>query len=614
MFFLITRVFYDNNYFNNINYFYFVYDKDESNIDYFLIKFKFQNNRIKNIISSFSDKVKNIYPQIYSAQMFYLNNFNKTYILNLKNPFLGDYQYISGDSGIPGNIYSMKNFKRKLISLHLKRKMTFNITTITNKFIYYFQLVPNLIRGEIKELEQGKPLVEFTNKTYFPLYYYYKIVNKDYINANINFKINDHNESFVKNYSASVYIINEDTINRAFDGKSIDTPTPFKGKYSDAYGIGFVQVNKNLTEKERNNAQYLLIELIKDGDNNEYSPDNFYIEIMVNEYDKINGFFLPQNEYFIDTFDDAEKGIRESNQYSIFNPEGNAVQPIIELSSQYSDIKINFKTNISYVTDSSTGFLRYTINEDINETIYFSIISSGKKANYMIIYYLNENYIDHNFELDSKFVRKDNGDKNQNLTDISFEFNGILAHNYPDDIIFYITGTLYKENKDITETINNTCFLLERENEKNYTNKAISIFNKTNEKSSSWTLIFTNISRSENYIYDLRLQMIASIKNDNSQEEYMTYTLKVNLTDIKKNEPIKSSWLPWGIPLIVVGSILVIIIIIYFVIKFLKLKKKNDNLKKEMVSLAFSHDIQKNVLMKDKELSVNESDYESTFI
>jgi hypothetical protein len=335
---------------------------------------------------------------------------------------------------------------------------------------------------------------------------------------------------------------------------------------------------------------------------------------MVNEYDKINGFFLPQNEYFIDTFDDAEKGIRESNQYSIFNPEGNAVQPIIELSSQYSDIKINFKTNISYETDSATGFLRYSINEDINETIYFSIISSGKKANYMIIYYLNENYIDHNFELDSNFVRKDNGDKNQSLTDISFEFNGIFVSNYSDDIIFYITGTLYKENKDIIETINNTCFLLERENEKNYTNKAISIFNKTNEKSSSWTLIFTNIPRSENYIYDLRLQMIASIINDNSQEEYMTYTLKVNLTDIKKNEPIKSSWLPWGIPLIVVGSILVIIIIIYFVIKFLKLKKKNDNLKKEMVSLAFSHDIQKNVLMKDKELSVNESDYESTFI
>ena len=94
--------------------------------------------------------------------------------------------------------------------------------------------------------------------------------------------------------------------------------------------------------------------------------------------------------------------------------------------------------------------------------------------------------------------------------------------------------------------------------------------------------------------------MTASIKNDNSQEEYMAYSLKVNLTDIKLNEPEQKSWLPWGIPVIVVGSIFIIIIIIYFVIKFIKLKKKNVNLQNEMVSLAFSHDVQKNILYSMK--------------
>ena len=247
---IITGVFNNIASFHDVNYFNYVYDKNERNIDYFLIKFKFKNDQIKNIIISFCDRVYETYPHIYSAQMFYLNNFTKIYKLNLKNSFLGDYQYISGDSGIPGDIYSFKNFKRKLISFHLNRKMVINITTVTNEFIYYFHLVPNLLRNEIKELEQGKPLVEFTNKNYFPIYYYYKIVNKTYINANINYKINDHNESFIKSYPAFVYIINENEIMKKLNGERIETTTRFIGKYSDAYGIGLVQVNKILTEKE----------------------------------------------------------------------------------------------------------------------------------------------------------------------------------------------------------------------------------------------------------------------------------------------------------------------------------------------------------------------------
>ena len=90
----------NNTIFNESNYYIYVYDKNKSNKDHFLIKFKFQNNQIKNIISSFCDRVNETYPQIYSAQMFYLNNFNKTHYFKLKNSFSGNYQYISGISEI----------------------------------------------------------------------------------------------------------------------------------------------------------------------------------------------------------------------------------------------------------------------------------------------------------------------------------------------------------------------------------------------------------------------------------------------------------------------------------------------------------------------------------
>ena len=91
----------------------------------------------------------------------------------------------------------------------------------------------------------------------------------------------------------------------------------------------------------------------------------------------------------------------------------------------------------------------------------------------------------------------------------------------------------------------------------------------------------------------------------------MVYVTQVDLTGIKSEETNKkNSWLPWGIPLIIV----VAAVLVFFIIKLVKLKKKNDSLQLEMKSLAFSNDIQTNVLIKEKNISKNESDYESTFI
>ena len=61
-------------------------------------------------------------------------------------------------------------------------------------------------------------------------------------------------------------------------------------------------------------------------------------------------------------------------------------------------------------------------------------------------------------------------------------------------------------------------------------------------------------------------------------------------------------------------GIVAIILIIFFIKKFIKLKKKNDSLKQEMVNIAFQNDIQKNVLFKERNISRNESDLESIFI
>ena len=123
--------------------------------------------------------------------------------------------------------------------------------------------------------------------------------------------------------------------------------------------------------------------------------------------------------------------------------------------------------------------------------------------------------------------------------------------------------------------------------------------------------MFTNISRKNNYVYDLQLQVNAILQNNIYNEEFLIYTTKVDLTDIKLEEKKDNLWLILGIILGVIGAL----IIAFFIIKYIRLTKRNVNLQEEMKSMAYSNNIQKNVLIKEKtERAQSDTDYETTFI
>ena len=82
------------------------------------------------------------------------------------------------------------------------------------------------------------------------------------------------------------------------------------------------------------------------------------------------------------------------------------------------------------------------------------------------------------------------------------------------------------------------------------------------------------------------------------------------MTDIKKEEEKSYLWYILGPILGVIGLLL----IAYFVFKYIRLRKANVNLQEEMKSMAYSNEIQKNVLVKEKITSQKETDYETTFI
>ena len=74
-------------------------------------------------------------------------------------------------------------------------------------------------------------------------------------------------------------------------------------------------------------------------------------------------------------------------------------------------------------------------------------------------------------------------------------------------IYFIIEGTLYKQNKSLKESINSTNNI--KEHIKLFTNKTIYHYNHSNL--GNFTLIFINIPRNNNYIYDLKLEINAII-------------------------------------------------------------------------------------------------------
>ena len=166
--------------------------------------------------------------------------------------------------------------------------------------------------------------------------------------------------------------------------------------------------------------------------------------------------------------------------------------------------------------------------------------------------------------------------------------------------VYFITGTLYEKNEG--NYANNNYIL--NEINSSYVNKTMSIVSEL-IKQDNWTLEFRNFPKNNTKEYELQIQIFAFLLDNIINEEYFLYKID---PDIRK----KSNWWKWlvGIGVVVIALLIALIILI----KYLKLKKKNANFQQEMKSLLFSNDIQKNVLIKEKNLSKTESDFESTFI
>ena len=288
---------------------------------------------------------------------------------------------------------------------------------------------------------------------------------------------------------------------------------------------------------------------------------------------------------------------------------------LLEISPEYNDIELNF-INLDYIFEYKqvTGFKKYRIRKTDENIINFEIINHNKKAaNYMIRYFFTTEVYEQNYFLNKYKDKKYIYTNNDNLT-LSLTFNSIriLANNSDvnrTDIYFYINGLLYKKNDNSDELLNTTSILKERY--PSFENKTIHTYNLNNPE--DFTLIFTDIPRQNNDTYELQLLINVIIKDNILNEEFLIFNFDVDLNDIEISVKKEDKFPEWAIVLIIFG-VLFLALIIFFLFKYKRLKSSKINLEKEMKSFAFSKDIQKNILFKDKEYSKKVTDYETTFI
>ena len=616
---ITSSIIYKNNSISKDSYeFVYAYNKTIEDINYYIFQFEFKNDITKNILISFWDTVEDVYPQIYSAQMYFIDNFTKINHFKINNQYSLIYQYMYGNLGgisfqnMNENLYATRNFIGRPLGIFIDENMNYSKNYAPSEFGYFYQLIYNDKNLGTVEVNLGEPRSQIINVGQFPLYFYLELKENKTMNivANLRLKTTDDSE-FEEDFEIYGYLLSEDDITRAINEEYYDLKDPIKGYFSNAYNIGFLQIVSELKD-----YKYLFIEIQKNEKPRINSP--ILIDFITKEYTN-DTFWLPINRYIFETFNGTNNSIKVENRYHINIREiGLTSQVLIELSTQYDEIKIEFDNDLNISSKIVSGFKKYRIwrTKNIDYNIFFNVINPNKiNTNYMIRYYYTTYEKEYEYYFNEKFDRKDISSNNENIS-ISLTFDSInikkgLTKNETvtiNGIYFLITGTLYKQNKNLKEIINSTSYLTEHI--RYFTNRTIHYYNHSNPE--KWTLIFQNIPRNNNYIYDLQLKVNAIISKSILNEELLVYKTEVNLTDIEIKATTNSNI--WTYILIGIIGGIILFLAIFFIIRNILLKNKNDNLQNEIKSIVFSNDTQKNILIQSRRISETESDFQTTFI
>ena len=334
-------------------------------------------------------------------------------------------------------------------------------------------------------------------------------------------------------FEIKAYIVNQEDIQRKISGEyiALKEENSYLCNFDEGFNLGIIHIDKNSINKD----EYVLIS-IKHNIQTNFQSD-LLVEIISNEYPE--RYFIPINQYIIETFGYNQSIVRNENKYSIdINDIRNEITTIlIEFSPNYNDLELKFETkDIIYNISNVTGFQKYRIISSNNTIINFTIKNTNKRkdANYILRYFYTYKKDENNYILDENFRLKDESKDSEKIS-ISLTFPNIkvLKNNSPlpidqnYNITFFVYAYLFSKEELKEELVNTSACI----NNRNYLYKAetISIYGYSNIY-----LFFQNILRQHNYKYELQIRVNVYISDSIFNEEFLTYSLSLDLTDIKE--------------------------------------------------------------------------------
>ena len=597
-------------------------DDIDDNVKFILFKFEFFDNKIRNILLNFVNKENQIYPQIYSSQIYQLSNKNSnnfSFSLEKEEDYSLIISRIQGlgsidlcNSRYPLKFYISKNFRGNSITFFLNNIQNVLFTGLPD--VIFNTKLSYLGNNELREAIYGETMNEIIRNRHFPFFYYinyninefmyitFRIINYDQLNATINYNIQG-------------YILDYEYIEKKLNGEFIQLEDPIKGNYNIYSNAGFLNVNRSNIDNK-----YILILINKEKSNNNNNNNNDNTNLIVQMtplYQNNDECVLPINQYITGSFNIKKENKGYINYLiQIGKSELHDNQEImVEFSSNCGeDLNLTFTlanskiSNIVYKDDN--GFQTYRLKNLENDIcLNVSNPKNIENANFILRYYFTKEEDEYEYIFDKSFKKANIKDNQDNTKFITFEFNNIQINaskteieKIKDSTTFKIYGFLFLEKKIINnESINTFASIISQPSNINQT-----FVNANNPK---FNLSFNNISR-ENFAYKMQIKVHVIINDFYINEHFLVYTFPINLEEeLKQNEENKNYLLYVVIGLLV--GLIIIIIIIGLIICY-KMKKHNEQLQDKVLAISFSTGITEDP--SDKNDAQKDEDYETRFI
>ena len=590
-----------------------IYCNNNNNLNYILFSISLIERQI-TIQNSFYDRKEEIYPQVYSPQIFKIENNTKikyTFLRNMNFNLIANWIHGEGEIVNFGlvNLEMDVNYMGRPYSILISEINDTIIFKNPKDFVLYLGLKYNANKNIILEEITEYQISNIIQNKSFPFYYYIRNNLDENDSMDLNLKILDFQE-MMKNITIEQMFCDEDTLDSLKQGKSINFKTKYKGHYDISSKSGLIQI-KNDGKKES-------ITLIKiDGPRNQLNQRILVQMIaLILRPNLIDYFYLnsyvPVNQFIAGS-------ITKSKNSAIYilnsDNEEIAEKIIIEFSRNNPGLELDTDTLDIISNKFENGIETFIIDKASIITVQFKESKTPEnftEGNYMFRYYYNTTkFIDYDYEFNKLYnttINNNNDTEQKDIVRISFNFENLRIINNNESLIKYnIYLSLYiNENSD--EIFNTLSF--------NSIKPVAQNVVKSNSSEPDFTIdIDIDTTDLNNYTFITQIKFYLMSYSVNYK--ILTYSIPMDLTQYlkspKENGARDNKANKFVLILSITSGILVIIVIIV-VIYIIKVKNKNKDLKDKVLSISFSAGQTDSILSDNSNYSKKDEEYENTFI